>query len=148
MVGRSCGGLPQGSPLTTSTKPARSFPITIDGKETEVVMSFALQQEIMKVIPSPDNITDLLISDFYLRDYVVRRALTGQKKVKSDEDLIDLFDIEVDPEQLEELVIWITDHILYFFTTTARKTLALGEKYQAEMKAITPSAPSQTGSPT
>jgi hypothetical protein len=129
-------------------KPARTLDIKINGEDTEIKMSFALLQEVMKVIDNPENVTALLISDFYLRDWVVRRVLTGNKRVKSDDDLIDLFDVEVDDEKLDDLVLWVTDHVLYFFTATAQKTMKLGEKYQAQVAAITPSAQSQTGSPT
>lgn len=131
----------------TLEKPNRSYTLTVNGEETEVVMSFAMFQEIMKVIPSPENIAHLLIQDFYLREYVLRRLLTGPKKVRSDEDMIDLFEVDADPEALDDMLLWVADHILYFFMTTAGKSVTLGEKYKAKMEALTQSAPLQTGSP-
>lgn len=110
-------------------------------------MSFALFQEVMKVIPNPESVTELLLSDFYMREYIARRLLTGNKKVVKDEDMVELFDLEFDDEAIDDLIIWATDHILYFFTSTAEKSLKLGEKYKAKMAAIIPSNPSPTGAP-
>jgi hypothetical protein len=129
----------------TIDKPARTFDLTINGEATKVVMSFAMFQEIMKVIPSPENIAHLLIQDFYLREYVVRRLLTGKKTVNSDEDMVDLFELNLDDDAVDEMILWITDHILYFFTSTAEKSMVLGSKYQAKMTDLTQSARSQTG---
>lgn len=127
-------------------KPATKFELKVNGEPTTIFMSFAMFQEIMKVIPSPENVASLLIQDFYLREYVVRRLLTGKKTVKSDEDLVDLFDVELDDEAVDELILWVTDHILYFFTKTAERSLKLGEKYSGQMKSLTQSVQSQTGS--
>lgn len=132
--------------MSDITKPSTKFKIKINGEDTDVVMSFALFQEVMKVIPSPENIASLLITDFYLREYVVRRVLTGNKRVKTDDDMIDLFSLDIDEADLEEMVLWITDHILYFFTKTAERSLHLNEKYQGQMKSLIQSAQSQTGS--
>lgn len=127
-------------------KPSRTFDIKVGDDTQTITMSWALQQELMKVIPQPENIAALLIQDFYLREYIVRRVLTGKKKVTSDEDLIDLFELELDDDAVEALIMWVVDHILYFFTDTASKSLALGERYSEKMKALTRSAQSQTGS--
>lgn len=127
-------------------KPARTFKLKIDNETTEVVMSFALFQEIMKVIPNPENVTQLLVQDFYLREYVIRRVLTGNKAIVSDDDLFDLFAHEVDEEAANDLILWVTDHILYFFTTTAEKSVKLGVKYQEQITNLTQSVQSQTGS--
>lgn len=133
--------------MTELKKPANSFHLKINDEERDIKMSFALLQEIMKVIPSPENIASLLIQDFYLREYVVRRVLTGNKRVVSDDDLIDLFDLEFEDEALDDLVLWVTDHILYFFTNTVEKSLNLGVRYKEKMAGLIPSNPSPTGSP-
>lgn len=109
-------------------------------------MSFALLQEVMKVIPAPESVADLLIQDFHLREYVVRRVLTGNKRVTKDEDLIDLFEIEADDDQLDELVHWVTDHILHFFIKTVQKVTDLGEKYRGPMQSTIQSPRSRSGS--
>lgn len=126
-------------------RPARTFDIDVNGENTTITMSYGLFNEIMKVVPKPENIGDLLIQDPFLRDYIVRRMLTGNKKVTSDEDLVDAFDCDVDIERLDELVAWVGDHILHFFITSARKTAVLGEKYT---ETITQLTQSQSGAET
>lgn len=131
----------------TASPPSRIFEITVDGEPTEVKMSFAMFQELMRVIPDPENIAGILLQDFDLREYLVRRVLTGHKRIRDDNDLFDLFDHEVDDDQLDELVLWVVDHILHFFTTTGEKSTTLARKYESRMKGLTQSAQSQTGSP-
>ena len=127
-------------------KPNRSYDLTVNGERQTVVMSYGLFHEISKVVPSPEQITDLLISDPYLRDYVVRRLLTGNKKVEKDEDLVDLFDMDVDLDEIEGLVSWAAEHILHFFMKSAAKMATTGEKYQATIKELTLLSQSLPGS--
>lgn len=145
------GGYHKAVPLTkTETPPAppsRLFEIKVNGETRELKMSFALFQELMRVIPDPENIAGIVLQDFDLREYLVRRVLTGNKRVREDADLFDLFENEVDDDDLDDLVLWVVDHILHFFTTTAEKSKNIGLKYESRMKALTQSAPSQTGSP-
>jgi hypothetical protein len=128
-------------------KPNRTFDITVNGETQTVVMSYGLFHEISKVVPSPEQITDLLITDPYLRDYVIRRLLTGNKKVSSDEDLVDLFELDVDLDEVEALVSWAAEHILHFFMKSAAKMAATGEKYQETIQNLIQSSQSLPGSP-
>lgn len=127
-------------------KPDRTFDLTVAGETQTIVMSYGLFNEIMKVVPSPEAITDLVIQDPYLRDYVVRRMLTGNKKVTNDEDMVDAFDLDIDLDQLDDLVAWVAEHVLHFFMKSAEKTAKVGEKYQEVVKQLTQSNLSQTGS--
>ena len=81
-----------------------------------------------------------------LREYVIRRVLTGNKLIKTDDDLVDLFSLDVDPDDMDDLVLWVVDHILYFFTHTAEKSMNLGKKYAEKVSKLTQSVQSQTGS--
>jgi hypothetical protein len=126
-------------------KPSRTFDITIGEEKTTLIMSYGLFNEIMKVIPSPEQITDLIVKDPYLRDYVIRRMLTGNKRVDKDEDLIDPFDLDLDIDQLDDLVAWVGEHILHFFMRSAAKTAKIGEKYQGTIQHLTQSSLSQVG---
>lgn len=117
-------------------KPARTFDLTVDGKKTTIVMSYALFNEIMKVVPSPEQITDLVIRDPFLRDYVVRRMLTGNKRVENDADLVDPFDLEIELDELDDLVSWVAEHVLHFFMKSAEKTAKIGERYAGTVEAL------------
>lgn len=107
-------------------------------------MSYGLFNEIMKVVPSPEQITDLVVKDPYLRDYVVRRMLTVGP-VKEDTDLVDPFDLDIDIFELDALVSWVAEHVLHFFMKSAAKTAAIGGKYQEPLQALTQSSLSLPG---
>lgn len=126
-------------------KPSRTFDLTVGGEKTTLTMSYGLFNEILKVIPNPGQITDLVISDPFLRDYVVRRMLTGNKRVQKDEDLVDPFDLDIDLDELDDLVAWVAEHVLHFFMKSAEKTAKIGEKYQATAEKLTQSSQSLTG---
>lgn len=128
------------------TRPSSTFDIKINDADQTIKMSHALLQELLKVIPNPEEVAGLLVTDFHLREYVIRRVLTGNKRIKTEEDLVDLFDADADPDAIDDLVLWAVDHILYFFMNTAGKTLTLDQKYRPEIKRLTQSAQSQTGS--
>ena len=126
-------------------KPSRTFDITVNGEKQTIAMTYGLFNEIMKVVPSPEQINDLVVRDAFLRDYVVRRMLTGNKRVERDEDLVDPFELDIDIDDLEDLVTWVAEHVLHFFMKSAAKTAKIGEKYQSTVEQLTLSVQSQTG---
>lgn len=119
--------------MTELTRPPLEFTLRIDGEPQVIKMTYGLFNEIMIVVPSPEQIADLLVTDAGLRDYVVRRMLTGNKRVVNESDLVDAFAIDVDITELDNLVSWVGDHVMYFFMTAAKKTAALGQKYQPSL---------------
>lgn len=125
-------------------RPSLEFNIHMNGEPNTIKMTYGLFNEIMMVVPHPENIGELLITNAGLRDYVIRRMLTGNKKVLKEEDLVDPFDLDIDIGDLEDLVTWVGDHVLYFFMNSAAKTAKLGEKYEATIAQL---AQSKTGSP-
>lgn len=118
-------------------KPSRKFTIKVNGEDQDIVMSYGLFNEISKVIPSPEQVPQLLVTDAMLRDYVVRRVLTGNKHVKSDEDLIDPFTLDIDPDDLEDLVAWVADHVMSFFISSAAKANTVLTKYKGPTQDLT-----------
>ena len=126
-------------------KPSRTFDLTVGGETKTITMTYGLFNEIMRVIPSPQQINDLIVTDALLRDYVIRRMLTGNKPVKSDEDLIDPFDLDLDIFELDELVTWVAEHVLHFFMKSVAKTAKIGERYQGTIEELTRSTQSLLG---
>lgn len=121
-------------------RPNLEFTLRLNGEPTVVKMTYGLFNEIMNVIPNPEDIGDLLIKNAGLRDYVIRRMLTGNKRVLKEEDLIDPFDMDIDIGELDNLVNWVGDHVLYFFMTSAQKTVELGQKYEATIRQLSQSS--------
>ena len=128
--------------MTELTRPPLEITLRVDGEPRVIKMTYGLFNEIMVVVPSPEQIADLLVTDNGLRDYVIRRMLTGNKKVLKEEDLVDSFDVDIDITELDALVTWVGDHVMYFFITAAQKTAALGQKYQPTLIQL---AQSKTG---
>lgn len=126
-------------------KPSRTFDLKVGGEKQTLTMTYGLFNEIMRVIPSPENITSLIVTDAMLRDYVVRRVLTGNKRVEKDEDLVDPFELDVDIDDLDDLVAWVAEHVLHFFMRSAEKTAAIGTKYQDVIKTLIQSGQSLVG---
>lgn len=118
-------------------KPSRTFDITVNGEKSTITMSYGLFNEVMKVIPSPAQVNELLITNPFLRDFVIRRMLTGNKPVASDDDLIDAFDLDIEIDELDDLVSWVGEHVLHFFMKSAEKTAKIGEKYQETVQELT-----------
>jgi hypothetical protein len=114
-------------------RPSLEFTLRVNDQPTVIKMTYGLFNEIMQVVPSPENIGQLFITDAGLRDYVIRRMLTGNKRVMEEKDLVDPFEIDLDITELDDLVNWVGDHILYFFMSTAEKTAKLGKKYEATL---------------
>ena len=126
--------------------PEKIYTVTVDGEPHDIKMTYGLLTEILKVIPSPDQITDLVVTDPGLREYVIRRMMTGNKRVRSEDDLVDTFDINIDVFELDGLVAWVAEHVLHFFMKSAAKTASVTEKYEATIQSLTRSLPSQAGS--
>jgi hypothetical protein len=122
------------------------------GEPLVIKMTYGLFNEIMNVIPNPEDIGSLLIRDPGLRDYVIRRMITGNKRIVAETDLIDPFEMDVDIADLDDLVIWVGDHVLYFFMNSATKVAKMGERYEETIRQLALSkngaeaSPSQTPS--
>jgi hypothetical protein len=93
-------------------------------------MSYGLFNEVMRVVPDPTKIDQLLVTDPYLRDFIIRRMLTGNKKVMGEEDLVDPFELDIDMDRIDELVGWVAEHILSFFAKSAVRTAETATKYK------------------
>jgi hypothetical protein len=123
-------------------RPSLEFHLKLNGESHTIKMTYGLFNEVMVVIPNPEDIGELLITNAGLRDYIIRRMLTGNKRVTNEEDMVDAFSMDVDITDLNNLVAWVGDHILYFFMTSAAKTAELAQKYQ---ETITQLAQSKSG---
>lgn len=132
--------------MSKTDSPSRTIDVTIDGELITIPMSYGLFQDLTKVVPSPEQIEDLLLKDPYLRDYVIRRVLTGNKPVKQEEDLVDPFEVDVSLEDCDEIIAWVMEHVLHFFMNSAQKSVEMMGKYKSRADALTQSNQSLLGS--
>jgi len=123
-------------------------PLRVDlsgGKE--VKMTYGLEMDLRRLLPNAEATLQLIMHDPYTQDYIVRRCLTDAKKlILKEEDLIPANEVELSSDDVEKLLMWATEHVLYFFVTRANSMSALGARYQ---KALPDQpTPSETGSET
>lgn len=115
-------------------------PLTIEAAGKIIKMSYGLEMDIRRMLPQPSTAMQLVMSDPYTQDYLVRRALTDRKAMITDEaQLITMDEIDISSEETEALLLWITEHCLYFFVKRASAMGELGTRYQTVLQGPTDS---------
>ena len=116
---------------------ATSIPQSVPSKslivgDTELLMSYGMFNDIMRIIGSAEEAVEYLMNDSGVRDNVIRRLFTPglRQPVENIEDLINPWDIPVSPLELDVIVAWVADHVMHFTMSTALKTRTVVEKYQ------------------
>lgn len=131
-------------------RPALNLKITTDsGEERTVKMSYGLFNDLQRVVPDPSAVIDIVSRDPISRDYLVRRVFTDKKgMVTKEEELISPENMPVDdPVEIEKVLIWVTEHLMYFFGTSAGRLKKMGQEFRVAVgETEAPSAPSTGGS--
>jgi hypothetical protein len=123
-------------------------PLTIDlpSVEKTVKMVYGLEMDIRRLLPDPQSAMQLIMNDPYTQDYIIRRCLTDSKKmVLQQDELISFDDVNIDSEDAEKLLAWVTEHTLYFFVKRATGMANLAAKFG--MGQSKPSTPGSVDSP-
>lgn len=117
--------------------------LTFKAGETEVRWTYGLQLDLQRLVPDAESMIESIMTDTFTKDYIVRRALTPLKKsITEPKDLVSVEDVDLDPDQILDLIDWVSAHLLHFFINSAKNLAARG----AEFKANLPSTPSTDGS--
>lgn len=115
----------------------------IPSNERELRMSYGMFNDIMRLIGNPQDATQLLITDSVTRDLVIRRLFTeNNKSIDKVEDLIDSFEIDILPTEIDGICGWVADHCAHFLLSTGKAMLNLETKYKDELKAAKETASS------
>lgn len=94
------------------TAPKRTFKVG----DKEIRMCHGLMCDFQRMVPDATSAVSFIVNDPFVRDYLVRRALTDSRKsIEKEEELIDHDQIELDTDEVLELIDWIAEHLLYFF---------------------------------
>jgi hypothetical protein len=122
--------------------------LTFTAGEQEIRWTYGLQLDLQRLVPDTENVIAAIMGDTYVRDYLVRRALTPLKKSVLDEaELITAEEIDLDPDQVLELLEWISGHLLHFFAKSVTNLMAQGAEFKESLpKAPTPLEPLAGGS--
>lgn len=121
--------------------PRPALSITLSTGE-EIKMVYGLEMDLRRMLPDPQSAMQLVMSDAFTQDYIVRRCLTPVKKmVLQQEELIGFDNVEITSEDVEALLRWVVEHTLYFFM---KRATAMAEV--ASMFKMDQTPPSTTGS--
>lgn len=125
-------------------KPSRTF----DAAGYEVRMCHGLMCDFQRLVPDASSAVNYILNDSFVRDFLVRRALTPTKRSVEDvKDLIDHEEVDLDTDEVLDLVNWIAEHLLYFFVKSAENLSRLTGQMDLPAEATDPTPPSEDGSP-
>lgn len=132
---------------TKMAKPDRMF----KAGDVEIRMCHGLMCDFQRLVPDVTSAVDYILNDSFVRDFLVRRALTPTRKsVDNDKDLIDHELVELDTDEILDLINWIAEHLLYFFVRSAENLSRMTAQMDvpvADSTPTDPAQPSEDGSP-
>lgn len=122
-------------------RPELKIEISVGEDKRAVKWTYGLSNDIQRLVPDFGAVISDVIGDPTLRDYMVRRALTDTKGIVTNEDQLVSFDTldDMDPEEVLKLINWISEHLLYFFATSAGNMSRQAKVYSAELGLLNPS---------
>jgi hypothetical protein len=108
------------------------------GDDVVIKMTYGLEMDLRRLLPDPNSAMQLIMSDPGTQDYVVRRCLTDKREIITDPDkLIQAEDVTINSEQVEQLLMWVLGHILYFFVRRTSKLQPLGVRFKLALPTLT-----------
>jgi hypothetical protein len=105
--------------------------------EHELTMSMGMFNDIMRILGNSQDTVELLLTDPNTRDWVIRRLFTpALKPIDNVDDLINPYEIDISPMDLGYIIAWVTDHVMYFTTSTIEQTRPMVERYQEKIASL------------
>ena len=124
--------------MATDPKRPESLPsptYTVPSNEKELRMSYGMFNDIMRLVGNPQDASQLLITDSMTRDLVIRRLFTDNKKaLDKTEDLVDSFEIDILPSEIDGIIGWVADHCAHFLLSMGHQMTTVAEKYQTQLE--------------
>lgn len=110
-----------------------TFTLKVNGEDREVFMSFGLLNELTTIVGDPGAIASLTLNP-EMRNKVLAAALAKRKKSGKVEETIDIDDVDITITDMENVLDWVSGHVMSFFVRSLRKVAAVNEKYEAPLK--------------
>jgi hypothetical protein len=115
-------------------KPALTLEILFNGEPKTLRMVYGIEMDIRRLLPDPATAMQLMLMDQFTQDYVVRRLLTDTKKmVTKVEELIPAEEVDVSTEDVENILNWVLEHLLYFFAKRTTVMSGLGVRFNQQV---------------
>ena len=128
--------------MTTEKMPDRP-PLTITlTTGQKIKMTYGLEMDLRRLLPEPGAAMQLVLTDPFTQDFVIRRCLSTEKKMIEDLKELPEVEAELEPDDIDNILMWAVNHVLYFFMKRALNMRGLGEQYP-----MTLLNPSTNGSP-
>lgn len=130
-------------------RPPLKLELTIGENTKTVVYTYGLSNDIQRLVPDAGAVIGDIMSQPYIRDYIVRRVLTDKKGfVEKEEDLIAPEEIDdLDPDEVAKILDWASEHLLYFFGNSAGSMSRLAKQFSALLQPLSPSSTGSDPSP-
>ncbi|WOF44363.1 hypothetical protein KNJ79_05370 [Sphingopyxis indica] len=130
-------------------RPDLKIEITIGEEKREIKWTYGLSNDIQRLVPDFGAAVNDIVSDPGIRDYIIRRALTDKKGIVREESELISFEAidDIDPEEVLRLLEWVSEHLLYFFVTSAAVTSRQAKEYSSELGRLSPSSTGSADSP-
>ena len=102
-------------------------PLTIDVGGVTHKMTYGLEMDLRRLLPDPQSTVELIMADPFTQDYVLRRVLTPVNKIITNpDDLISTEEVELAPDEVDEVLSWAASHAIYFFAKRTDSLAQLG----------------------
>lgn len=119
------------SPASPPSLPSGTY--TVERTGTVLKMSYGMFNDIMRLIGNQQDVALLLLTDAGTRDLVIRRLFTDNKKaIDKFEELVESFDLDILPEEVDGILAWVADHATRFLLSTGKALQQVAQKYQTE----------------
>jgi hypothetical protein len=108
--------------------------LKIPSIDQTIKMTYGLEGDLRRMLPDIASAMQLILSDPFTQDYVIRRVLTPTKKMITNlDDLIPVEEVEITSEEQEEILQWALEHAMYFFMVRAGSIKKVGDKFKTAL---------------
>lgn len=101
---------------------------TLNVGDLRLKMTYGLLADVCRIVPDGSVVAELVLTDSYARDFLMRRALTPIKgMIGSEAELIKAEDIELSMTEVSEVLDWVVAHVLGFWMRSAQSLRNRGQ---------------------
>jgi len=127
----------------TQEKPQHTFTITVDGQPKDIKMTFGLLNQLVRTIGDIESVADISF-DIELREALLQECLAPRDENGRIEKEVNLFLIDVNPDDVIDLLDWVGAHVTDFLLAQMTRAKEMMEHRSDQVKALMPTS---TGTP-
>lgn len=125
--------------------PRPSKELTVDSLDKPLLMTYPMMNDILRFVGSLDEALNSILRSQEIRDIIIRRLLTEtEESVVDVAQLLPASKVNMDIYDIEVVLGWVMDHIVYFFTKTTGR-LEESITRNPKVREMMSSSPSTTG---